>query len=966
MKRKTIITSVLVIVLCLGLISGSTFALFTSESSVNIAVTSGKVDVKASLKTPLELYSANASVTTTDGKAIKTTDTSSESADGILTGTFAGTYYYQSQPQTFLNGGTASYTAPTLTIDRMTPGDKVATELEITNKSNVAIKYRLKIAATAENDANAKILEVLKVKFEGILYTGLKNYTSSWITKQGVENSETYKSKIEVIFPLDVDGEDYMDKTVQLTFTVEAVQSNANTSDTGSIEYVSPTSTPVAIATTTSVVTAVPNTENGTTATLVAAAAPTVEEDKTTEVTLTNVGATSDTVKLTVETHDVSAAAATQYTIVSGNNVAAGSIDLTLTVNDTVVSQFANNASAKIVTYVAKGLSDVKVVYNGDNTKAFGVGQTVNPKNSKDAVTAVGDYFYNSTTGELVFITDHFSEYVVTTSAKVLVVETNTGYNTFASGVAALTTDQTLKLLNDCEVGEATLTSPLKVTATGATIDLDGKVLTVNNNFSFVIEAKDAVVKNGKIYSAENTAKATKLNSYVLVVNNCDGVVIDGITTKGGISVGGSNGETPNAGAATNVTIKNCDVLSGDYYAVCSQMNSTVTIKNGTYNANSGSIYSGVIQGTFVGTDGPKGTIVVEDGTFVGAIASNDAGDIIIKGGKFSVEPAAKYIVSSSTVSLVEDWYVVSEVYADGDGTQTNPYLITKGKHFESLYVDIAANKTAGKYYKLGADIEIINATTEAPESYKVTQGRWDLTPSTGFKGNFDGNNHTINFSYSGASTTTVSLFGNMTNAQLSNLKVVCDINNTSTTQWVASIGIETENCTFNNVDISGTIKNRNDIAGFCISSTNATYVDCDVTATLHNIDGRSGHASYVHVGGFEAQCCNGTTFTNCSYNGTIKIEKDQFECSGPFASGFLASQYGTGAVITLTNCVSNVTIVSDYENVYTNTEGSHYVYYQNGCPELLKFCGYHRYGTVVVDGQSFTANDHKVPAQNP
>lgn len=40
MDKKTLLASLLTIAVCLTLIAGSTFALFTSEDAVNIAVTS--------------------------------------------------------------------------------------------------------------------------------------------------------------------------------------------------------------------------------------------------------------------------------------------------------------------------------------------------------------------------------------------------------------------------------------------------------------------------------------------------------------------------------------------------------------------------------------------------------------------------------------------------------------------------------------------------------------------------------------------------------------------------------------------------------------------------------------------------------------------------------------------------------------------------------------------------------------
>ena len=50
MKKKILLSSILTIVLCISLITGSTFALFTSESKVNVAVSSGKVEMVANIE----------------------------------------------------------------------------------------------------------------------------------------------------------------------------------------------------------------------------------------------------------------------------------------------------------------------------------------------------------------------------------------------------------------------------------------------------------------------------------------------------------------------------------------------------------------------------------------------------------------------------------------------------------------------------------------------------------------------------------------------------------------------------------------------------------------------------------------------------------------------------------------------------------------------------------------------------
>ena len=221
-KKKILLSAVLTIVLCLSLIAGTTFALFTSESKVNIAITSGKVNVVASLSDPT-LYSANAYITTGD-KAIKTVDTTADSADGqIYDGTYAGTYYYEEQTGTFLNHGTATVSGSTLTIDKMTPGDKVKTTLSVANYSNVVIQYRLNIVAT--DTSNQDLLAVLKVDYAGRLYTGLSSFTSAWtkVEAPATEGAVITTKDISVIFPLDIDGTTYMDKTVISKLTVLSI-----------------------------------------------------------------------------------------------------------------------------------------------------------------------------------------------------------------------------------------------------------------------------------------------------------------------------------------------------------------------------------------------------------------------------------------------------------------------------------------------------------------------------------------------------------------------------------------------------------------------------------------------------------------------------------------------------------------------------------------------------------------------
>ena len=231
-----------------------------------------------------------------------------------------------------------------------------------------------------------------------------------------------------------------------------------------------------------------------------------------------------------------------------------------------------------------------------------------------------------------------------------------TKYETLAEAITAANAstaeDVTITLLADCDTGAATINNPLALTKAGAVLDLNGNTITVPGNFSFVMQGDGIEVKNGSIISGTNAAKQTKINSYILVVNDCDGVKLTDLTMMGGVSIGGSQDDwgtvaTPTidgvhgADKATNVVITGCDITSGDYYALCSQMNSTATINGGKFTANTANdcTSSRVLHGYFTGTDGPQGSIFVTDGQFIGKINNDNAGWIVISGGIFTDQP---------------------------------------------------------------------------------------------------------------------------------------------------------------------------------------------------------------------------------------------------------------------------------------------------------------------------------------
>ncbi len=198
-NKKVILSSILSLVFCLSLIAGATFALFTSESKTNIAITSGKVEVVATIEN-FDVYSPT--LIWEDG-TVK--DDTNAAAAGV-----------------FVNGGTATLEGAKLTLDKMTPGDKVTFQIKITNNSNVAVLYRSIIMTMEDNG----LFDGLEVTI-GEIFDGATKY-SDWTPLSVDEKEIVLDCSVEL--PTTA-GNAYQDKTCAIVFAVEAVQGNTATTN---------------------------------------------------------------------------------------------------------------------------------------------------------------------------------------------------------------------------------------------------------------------------------------------------------------------------------------------------------------------------------------------------------------------------------------------------------------------------------------------------------------------------------------------------------------------------------------------------------------------------------------------------------------------------------------------------------------------------------------------------------------
>lgn len=214
-KSKTFLGAVMSIALCCSLIAGATFAIFTSEAAVNIAVTTGKVNVTAQV-TKFSLYSP---------ASLNADGTVKDEANAATEGTFK-------------NGGTASMHDGKLVVAKMAPGDKVTAELTVKNNSNVSVLYRYGYTLLSGDgtayDTDALILfEGLKFDFDGkTAKTVTDDEASVTVAYKTVYAELSESKKISVVVELPgTAGNKYQNLSLTIGFAVEAVQANIDTTN---------------------------------------------------------------------------------------------------------------------------------------------------------------------------------------------------------------------------------------------------------------------------------------------------------------------------------------------------------------------------------------------------------------------------------------------------------------------------------------------------------------------------------------------------------------------------------------------------------------------------------------------------------------------------------------------------------------------------------------------------------------
>lgn len=196
MKKRVLLVSILTIALCIGVIAGSTYALFVDETKVNITVTAGDLDVTASIE---------------NGKLL--THSVGDTAEFSREGSFA-------------NGGMAVIdpdNSSNILISGMTPGDKIRFNVDVENNSDIAIRYRI-VWKSNVSETEVDLADALNVTVQvnGEDELNMTDRASDYYNVSA--NGEITTFTVTIEFPDREDNNSFRGAQGSLSFVVEAVQ----------------------------------------------------------------------------------------------------------------------------------------------------------------------------------------------------------------------------------------------------------------------------------------------------------------------------------------------------------------------------------------------------------------------------------------------------------------------------------------------------------------------------------------------------------------------------------------------------------------------------------------------------------------------------------------------------------------------------------------------------------------------
>jgi len=219
----------------------------------------------------------------------------------------------------------------------------------------------------------------------------------------------------------------------------------------------------------------------------------------------------------------------------------------------------------------------------------------------------------------------------------------------------------------------------------------------------------------------------------------------------------------------------------------------------------------------------------------------------------------------------------IATEYAGGSGTAEDPYLISTPEQLALLVTTSGAN-TSGKYYKLTADM-YLNDTTN-PDWKNNSPKNWCAPEKDNFfRGNFDGNGHTVKGLYYNGSKQDAALFAGIrgTGVSIKNL-AIADSSLATTANYAAAF------------------------AGQAFNSSVSVFENCYVYDTV-TVTANNSTAGFIGGG-----TCASILFKNCASFANVTTAITSGNRYGSFVGGLVYNN-GTGDArkITYNSCIGNI-----------------------------------------------------------
>lgn len=431
-------------------------------------------------------------------------------------------------------------------------------------------------------------------------------------------------------------------------------------------------------------------------------------------------------------------------------------------------------------------------------------------------------------------------------------------------------------------------------------------ILTANFTTSAQLDITTAITVNGNghtITADTNATWSTENGSKHLVLiqgNNANNVTLKNITLNSNNKAHGLQ-----AYCVTNTTLQNV-TLTNSVSAGLTVNGATVTA---TGLSTSGNAWGGV--------NVDQGTGVTDTTSFTFDTTSTFAENTPVysdNGTTVTVNAPEGY----AGVNVSGTKYVWTKLFAGGNGTAENPYLISTAQELANVGLLADANN----HFELTNDIDMSNTPASATDSYGDSGDIYQLY------GTLNGNGHTII-----AKENTAGTFLYATNATINNLTFNITNHPAVTNAY---------NTTFNNVNVTGNMEVSNNLGAFVLyavpesGEVSLTFNNC--TANVEMVGGGASNnynavfVGYAYGGGAKTTL----TFTNCVNEGNLTCGK---------AAMFLGNNSTNGGLVTLnvTNCVNKGSIRSTYTDA--SYSWNHFV-----------ATGAHANNTVVLNGTTLTS----------